>query len=217
MSEHSCYLCSPQCWWGRWKNCMSLGPFSHRRSVLLYSVPRNPELQWIPARYWNLWGLIKPPKTHKSQTALLDSVGLRHNQGSRPEASFQGSWHLYPPARSDKALCHWEHFVGKSWVYWVDITGGSVFHWKDSKWKLSRVLHRAVMIMYTTQHSSLLLKTDWDHNKYMTIWYMSSKRSSRSISWEALPGMKCKTSQIVLTCQYIFRVYLKHFVMYILF
>lgn len=44
-SEHSCYLCSPQCWWGRWKNCMSSGPFSCR-SMLLYSVPRNADLHW---------------------------------------------------------------------------------------------------------------------------------------------------------------------------
>lgn len=141
-------------------------------------------------------------------------TGHRHNCRSRAGASSQAPSICIPLPGQIKLCATGNTLVGLS--DWQD-TSSTAFQRKDSKWKLSRILHRAVMTVHATQHSSWLLRTDWDHNKYMTIWYMSSKRSSRSLSWEAPPGMECKTSQIILTRQYIFRVHLKHFVMYILF
>lgn len=40
---------------------------------------------------------------------------------------FPGSQHLYPPARPDRAVCHWEHFAGNCWVYRGDRTQAALF------------------------------------------------------------------------------------------
>lgn len=115
----------------RGNNGLSSAPFGHWISLLLYSAPRNPDLHWRQScsESQHVLEAVRVCKTSWVTRARLFPHTLPRRAQAQPgkqnRSCLAGS--LTSHCQSDKALCHWKHFVGKSWVYWVDMTQATLF------------------------------------------------------------------------------------------